>query len=159
MNSFALNLVIASTWLLLQERASFPGFVVGFLIGFALIRLFPGVLDSRDYTRRTAAVAAFVVIFLRQFIVACGQLIWVVLFQPVDRLHPRIITYSAGDLSTLEVLLLSHCISLTPGSSCIAVSETRDTLVLHVLNTTDPDAVRDEIDQTLRRGILAITRR
>lgn len=158
MNSFALNLVIAFTWLLLQVRASFPGFVVGFLIGFALIRLFPGVLDSRDYTRRTSAVALFVLIFLRQFIAACGQLIWIVLFKPVVPLHPRIITYNTGDLSKFEILLLSHCISLTPGSSCVGISENQDALVLHVLNTTDPDAVRVEIDQTLKRGILAITR-
>jgi Multisubunit Na+/H+ antiporter, MnhE subunit len=158
MNSFVLNLIIAFTWLLLQVRASFPGFVVGFLIGFALIKLFPGVLDSRDYIRRTTAVAMFVLIFTRQFLVACGQLVSIVLFQPISRLHPRIITYDTRGLTTFEIILLSHCISLTPGSSCVGIAEDRDRLVLHVLNSTDPDAVRREIDQTLRRGILAMTR-
>lgn len=158
MNSFILNLVIAFTWLLLQVRASFPSFVVGFLLGFALIRLFPEVLDSRTYTRRTTAVAAFTVIFIKQFVAACGQLIWTILFKPTSRLHPRIITLDTSHLRTLEVLMLAHCISLTPGSSCVAISDDKKTLVLHVLDTLDPDAVREEIDQTLTRGILAITR-
>lgn len=158
MNSFALNLVIAFTWLLLQVRASFPGFVVGFLIGFALIRLFPGVLDSREYTRRTSAVAIFVAIFLKQFLAACAQLMWISLAKPIGQLHPRIITYDTTGLTKLEILLLSHCISLTPGSSCVGIADDLKTLVLHVLDTTNPDAVRDEIDRTLKRGILAITR-
>lgn len=158
MNSFALNLVIAFTWLLLQVRASFPSFVVGFLLGFALIRLFPGVLDSREYTRRTYAVALFAGIFLKQFVTACIQLIWIVLFRPASALHPRIITYDISGLTKFEILLLSHCITLTPGSSCVGISEDLDTLVLHVLDTDAPDAVREEIDRTLKRGILAITR-
>jgi multicomponent Na+:H+ antiporter subunit E len=158
MNSFVLNLVIAVTWLLLQVRASFPGFVVGFLIGFGLIRLFPGVLDSRDYTRRTIALAQFVMIFSKQFITACTQLLRIILFVPSRFLRPRVITYNIAGLSRFESLLLAHCITLTPGSSAVGISEDLDTLILHVLDTDDPDALRDEIDRTLKRGILAMTR-
>lgn len=158
MNSFTLNLVIAAIWLFLQERASFPSFVVGFLLGFGLIRLFPGVLDSRDYTRRARALVSFVSIFAQQFIVACIQLMGIILFYRVRNLHPRIITYDTSGLTRLEILVLSHCISLTPGSSCVGIAEEIDALVLHVLDTDSPDAVRDKIDQTLKRGILAVTR-
>lgn len=158
MSSFALNLIIASMWLLLQEHASFPSFVVGFLMGFVLIKLFPGVLDSRDYTRRVGAFSSFICIFARQFVVACAQLIGIILIRPARSLHPRIITYDTTGLTRFEILLLAHCISLTPGSSCVGISEEMNALVLHVLDTNDPDAVRDDIDRTLKRGILAVTR-
>ncbi|RRJ97458.1 cation:proton antiporter [Opitutaceae bacterium TAV4] len=158
MNCIVLNLLIASVWLLLQERPSFPGFAVGFLIGFALIRLFRGVLDSRDYTRRVSAAAKFFWIFQTEFLLACAQLMRIVLFTPARKLRPRVITYDISGLTRLETLFLTHCITLTPGSSVLAFADDMKTLVLHILDTSDPDAVRARIDNTLRRGILAITR-
>jgi multicomponent Na+:H+ antiporter subunit E len=153
-----LNLVIASIWLLLQDNPSFATFVVGFSFGYGLIYLFREVLDSRDYTRRATAVLAFVGIFFRAFAVASLDLLRVVLFTPVSRLTPRMITYDIAGLNRYEIVILSHLITLTPGSSVVAISEDHSTLLLHVLNTTNPDGVREEIDNTLKRGLLAITR-
>lgn len=158
MKFLGLNLIIAAIWLLLQDHPSFATFVVGFGLGYGLIFLFRDVLDSRDYTRRFVAFLAFLGIFFKAFATASFGLIQVVLFTSVKSLHPRMITYHAGDLKTYELLILSHLITLTPGSCVVAISEDRSTLLLHVLDTTHPDAVREEIDQTLKRGLLAITR-
>ncbi|EIQ00241.1 multisubunit Na+/H+ antiporter, MnhE subunit [Opitutaceae bacterium TAV1] len=158
MKCLVLNLLIASVWLLLQESPSFPGFTLGFLIGFGLIWLFRSVLDSCDYTRRVTAAAAFFWIFQIQFLSACLQLIHIVLFTPARKLRPRIITYDITGLTRTEALVLTHCIALTPGSSAVTFADDMNTLVLHILDTADPDAVRAQIDNTLRRGLLAITR-
>lgn len=158
MKFLGLNLIIASIWLLLQDHPSFATFVVGFGLGYGLIFLFRDVLDSRDYTRRLVALLAFLGIFFKAFATASFGLLQVVLFTSVKSLHPRMITYNTGDLKTYELLILSHLITLTPGSSVVAISEDRSTLLLHVLDTTNPDAVREDIDQTLKRGLLAITR-
>lgn len=158
MKFLVLNLIIASIWLLLQVNPAFPTFVVGFILGYGLIFLFRDVLDSRDYTRRVTAFIAFIWIFNCQFLAAVRDLLRIVLFQPADSLTPRMITYNVADLREHEILILCHLITLTPGSSVVALSADHKTLLLHVLNTTDPDAVRDEIDHTLKRGLLAITR-
>ena len=68
------------------------------------------------------------------------------------------ITYDVAGLSKLEILLLSHCISLTPGTTTIDVAANFEYLTLHVLDAPDPAAVRKGIDETLKRGILAFTR-
>jgi multicomponent Na+:H+ antiporter subunit E len=80
------------------------------------------------------------------------------LFSSMRTLNPRIITYDIEGLTKLETLLLSHTISLTPGTTTVAIGPGFQYLILHVLEADDPDAVRDAIDRTLRRGILAFTR-
>lgn len=151
--------MIAAIWLLLQDhRPTFATFVIGYLIGYGLILLFREALDSRDYTRRVTAVAVFAVVFFRAFAVASLGLLRIVLATPISRLHPRFITYSVAGLNSAEIVILSHLINLTPGSSVVAVSEDHRTLLLHILDTTNPDALRDEIDHTLKRALLAITR-
>lgn len=159
MKHFALNLLIAAIWLLLQDhRPTFATFVIGYLIGFGLILLFREALDSRDYTRRVAAVVSFAGVFIHAFAVASIGLLRVVLVTPRAQLSPRFILYNVDGLRPTEIVVLSYLINLTPGSSVVAIARDHRTLLLHILDTRNPDAVRDEIDTTLRRALLAITR-
>jgi len=159
MKHFGLNLMIAAIWLLLQDhRPTFATFVIGYLIGYGLILLFREALDSREYTRRVTAVIAFAGVFLHAFAVASVGLLRVVLATPLSRLSPRFITYSVAGMKPYEIVILSYLINLTPGSSVVEISGDHQTLLLHILDTKDPDAVRDEIDHTLKRALLALTR-
>lgn len=157
MKAFSLNLLVTFVWILLQSDPSGFGFFSGYLLGFALIALFRGVLGAEDYVRRTVAAAVFSWIFMREFVLSCVQLVRAVLFTPVSRLRPSIILYDIEGLTRLEALLLSHCISLTPGTTTVKVSPDFRQFTLHILDG-DPDEVRASIDRTLKRGILAFTR-
>lgn len=156
--SFIINLVVAVCWLLLQAEATLPQALFGLALGFALLALFRGVIGSQEYVRRVVAGLRFAVIFLREFLLACWQLFRAALWLPVRDLRPRVIIYEADGLRPFEALLLSHCISLTPGTTTADVSPDLRRFTLHVLECHDPDAVRDHIDRTLLRGILAFTR-
>lgn len=158
MKSFALNLFVAVIWLLLGQELSLVNFIIGFLIGFALLALFRPVLGSHGYVRRTTAAFLYLFIFGKQFLLSCWNIFHAALLVPVDQLNPRLITYDVEGLSRLEILLLSHSISLTPGTTTVEISEDFSTFLIHVFNTGSPDEVRDEITTTLRRGILAFTR-
>jgi multicomponent Na+:H+ antiporter subunit E len=158
MRSFAINLIVGICWVLLQAEATLFNVVVGFALGFAMLALFQDVLGSRDYVRRLTAAAWFLLVFGREFILACWQLYRAAIWLPRARLRPRVIYYAPGRLSEIEALLLSHCISLTPGTTTVEMSPDFTRFTLHVLECHDPDAVRDSIDRTLRSGILAFTR-
>lgn len=158
MYAFTLNLLLAIIWCLLQAEISVLQLTLGFLLGLAVISLFPGLFRGRDYVRRLRALLLFFVVFAREFLASSLHLLRTCLFTRMSTLQPRIITYNIAGLSKAEVLLLSHCISLTPGTTTIDISPDFSELLLHVLDSANPGDVRNHIDATLRRGILAFTR-
>jgi multisubunit Na+/H+ antiporter MnhE subunit len=160
MKSFAINLIIAVLWLWLSDSPTLVGFFIGFALGAGLLALFREVLDSGDYVRRLWAGLAFGAIFTREFLVASWQVMRLALCADPHRMRPQVIAYSAGDLSAFEALMLSHAISLTPGTTTVDISPDRRVLTLHVLDVGEQSEaeVTAAIDNTLKRGILAFTR-
>jgi multicomponent Na+:H+ antiporter subunit E len=157
MRSLAINTIIAVIWLLLGEPTT-SNFIVGFLIGFAFLFLFRPVLGSEDYIRRWVAVLQFICVFLREFTLANLNVARAVLFQSKESLHPNFITYDVSGLSAMEILLLSYCITLTPGTTAVDVEDDNRTLIIHALDAYDADQVRRHIDETLRTALLRCTR-
>lgn len=158
MKSFILNLLIAVIWLLLSAEPSVASFIVGFLLGFALLAVFHPVLGSGEYARRVFAAGRFLLVFAWEFLVANASVVWAVLLRPKASLHPNFITYDVAGLRPFEILLLSYCISLTPGSTTVQVTDDFQTLVLHTLDADNPPAIRARLDRVLKRGILSFTR-
>jgi len=158
MISFALNLAIMLLWLMLSSTRSGTDLVFGFLLGFLIISCFPGVLDSRRYRLRMVYSALYLAVFLREFVLSNIQLLGAILFRSKRKMDPRLIRYDIEGLSTLEILILSQSITLTPGTTSVYISPDRKTLVIHAFNGDSPDRVIDHINQTLRKALLRATR-
>jgi len=158
MRSFTLNLLIAVIWLLLSAEPSAGVFALGFLIGFTLLGVFRSVLASADYVRRVLALGRFLIVFTVEFVAANIDMVRIVLFRSRDSLHPNFITYDVGGMSPMEILLLTYCVSLTPGSTSVKVTDDFQTLVLHTIDADDPDGVRARLDRLFKNGILSFTR-
>lgn len=158
MKSFALNLLVAAIWLLLSAEPSVAVFALGGLMGFGLLAVFHRVLGSGDYVRRVFALGRFALVFTWEFLVANANVVWTVLFRSRETLDPNFVTYDVAGLKPFEILLLSYCISLTPGSTTVKVTDDFQTLVLHALDVDDPDALRARLDRVLKHGILSFTR-
>jgi multicomponent Na+:H+ antiporter subunit E len=158
MKAFVLNLVIAVIWLLLSQQPSTGVFFIGFALGFVMIAAFSALLDGGDYPRRCLAVTRFVAMFALDFVKANLSVARTVLFQRRESLHPDFITYDLSGMRRGEILLLSYCITLTPGTTTVSVSEDFRTLVVHALDADAPEAIRRQIDRRLRQPILRFTR-
>lgn len=158
MKSFGLNLLIATMWLLLSCAPSPTVFALGFGLGFALVAAFRPVLGNDSYVRRCVALGRFLLLFTCEFLVANAKVAWAVLFRSRESLHPNFIVYDTRGLRPAEILLLSYCVSLTPGTTTVDIAPDFSSLVLHALDADDPAAIRREIDHKLRRSILAFTR-
>lgn len=158
MKSLGLNLLIAIIWLLLSEEPSPAVFGIGFGIGFVLVAAFRPVLGNDSYVRRGLAFVRFLAVFIREFLVANVKVAWAVLFRSRESMRPNFITYDIAGLTRAEILLLSYCISLTPGTTAVDITPDFQTLVMHAFDADHPDAIRAEIDRTLKRNILAFTR-
>ena len=158
MKSFLINILIAATWLLLSKSPSSFQFFLGFTVGFLLMSLFPSIMESQSYTRRSLAFIRFALMFFREFIRANIKVAAVVLFKSKESISPNFLSYNVNGMNPVEILLLFYCISLTPGSLTVKISDDFQTMILHSLDADDPEAIRKEIDRTMKVPILSFMR-
>ncbi len=113
---------------------------------------------ASTWLRRAIGLVRFAVRFLKALIASNLQMARVVLFRPVGELTPDFIHYPISGLSPTEIVLLSHCITLTPGTTSVEISPDRRTLIVHALDAADHASVRRAIKQELEEPLLAWTR-
>lgn len=118
----------------------------------------PAKIERRPWLLRFFGLILFSFRFSRELVLANIAVAKSVLFEPVSALSPDFITYPLDGLSDFEIVVLTHCITLTPGTTSVEVSEDKTSVVLHALDARDPQAVCDGIKKTLEAPILAWTR-
>ena len=107
---------------------------------------------------RIIAFGWFALCFVKELLLANFAVAKTVLLQPRSALAPGFFTYDLRGLSSFEIVVLTHCITLTPGTASVEVSDDQSTLVIHALDARDPDAVRHAIKTQLEAPLLRWTR-
>jgi multisubunit Na+/H+ antiporter MnhE subunit len=159
MMAFALNMIMATLWLLLSSEPGVPSFIIGFITSYLLIAAFRGLLpDGATYIRRTQAMVRFALYFLWQFLVSNFTVATTVLLRRRDALKPGFVDLDVAALRPPEILLLTYCITLTPGTVSIRISDDYGVLTVHALDAADPAAIQRDIQRQLIKPILAFTR-
>jgi multisubunit Na+/H+ antiporter MnhE subunit len=158
MKALAFNLVLATLWLLLSPGRTTADFFIGFALGFAGLSLFSAVLDTGDYPRRALALVRFVAGFLREFVLANLNVAAQVLFRANRTLRPDFVHYDVAGLTPGEILVLGYCITLTPGTTMVRISDDFRILTIHALDAGDPAALCRDIDTKLKEPLLRLTR-
>ena len=65
--------------------------------------------------------------------------------------HPGIVSVPIGERTPLGVAVSSLVTTLSPGAFLVDVDEADRTMLIHVLDATDPDAIRDEHEAFYQR--------
>lgn len=112
----------------------------------------------RSWWKRGWGLVWFVACFAKELVLANIAVARTVLFQHRRDLAPDFLTYDLGGLTEFEIVVLTHCITLTPGTTSVEVREGRRELLVHALDARDPEAVRVSIKQGLETPLLAWTR-
>jgi multicomponent Na+:H+ antiporter subunit E len=110
------------------------------------------------WLRRAVGLAVFIVRFLYELVMANIAVAKAVLFQKTTDLAPGFLSYPLTGLSRFEVLVLTHIITLTPGTASVMIAEDFSELTVHAFDVRDPDAVRASIKNGLEKPLLAWTR-
>ena len=98
----------------------------------------------------------YVMIVMWDIMVANVQVAWIVLTRPNSKLRPAWVIVPL-DLRTPEAItILAGTITLTPGTVSADLSNEGHSLLVHALDTNDPDAVRDEIKNRYERRLKEI---
>lgn len=113
---------------------------------------------KRPLPLRLVGFFVFVLYFLRALVLANLQLARTILLAKPEDLAPGFLTYPVDGLSKLEIFVLSHCITLTPGTTTVDISPDFTSLTLHALDARDPEATANGIRDELETPILRWTR-
>lgn len=103
--------------------------------------------------------------YLRYVVIFLWELAWAnvavakLVLSPKMRIKPGFLAVPMDATTDLEVTSLANSITLTPGTITVHVSDDRNAIVVHCLDTQDePDAVRSSIKLSLEANILMWTR-
>lgn len=113
---------------------------------------------ARAFWRRAPRLLVFLFCFARELVLANITMAKVVLFQKREDLAPDFLEYDTTGLSPFEIVVLTHCITLTPGTTSVELSDDTTRLVVHALDARDPAGVCRGIKATLESPLLGWTR-
>jgi len=105
--------------------------------------------------RRVFAALALVVAFLWDLVVSSFRVAGVVL-RPRLTHRPAMLVMTTDLRQPWAVALLAYLTSLTPGSTCLHVSDDRRRLYLHILDAPDPDATIARFRRLYERWVRAM---
>lgn len=144
MRGFALNFLLALVWALFAGEVSTREIVVGFLLGFAILAVFPRALGTQGYVRRVLVGLGFLGFFLRELIVANVQMALFAL-RPRPPLHPMIVAVPVRVQGDTAQTLLVATLTLMPGTVVMGLSADRRTLYAHAIGMPSAEAARAAI--------------
>ncbi|WP_151736911.1 Na+/H+ antiporter subunit E ['Paenibacillus yunnanensis' Narsing Rao et al. 2020] len=156
---FLFNLLIAFLWMAMNNNDSGSSFIVGYLLGVALLIFFRRTRPQKKpfYLRRLWAILKLLLIFIRELTISNFVVIGHIL-RPKLAIKPGIFAYETALASAWEVTLLSCLVCLTPGTLTLDVSPDRKTLYIHAIDIKDAEAQVAQIRGTFEQAIVEVTR-
>jgi len=151
-----LTLLLTVVWVLLQNGFSAGmavfGLILGILIPWGTSVWWPD--PPRGF--RLGKMVRYAILVMWDILVANVQVAWIVLSVPNARLKPAWIVVPLDLVLPEAITVLAGTITLTPGTVSADLSSEGHSLLVHVLHTDDPDAVRDEIKTRYERRLKEI---
>jgi len=147
-----LSLMLLGLWLLLVNSVSAGNLLLGILLAW-LIPLFTARFwEAQVHIHKPLTLLRFFGVVLLDILVA-NVAVAALVIGPSKRIRPGFILMPMRLRGNVGLSLLANTISLTPGTLSAFLSADRTQLVIHALQTDDPDAIialiRERYEQPL----------
>lgn len=150
------TLLLTVVWTILQNDISAGMIVFGLILGIIIPRgtsvWWPDTPQGFHSTR----MISYSLLVIWDIMVANVQVAWIVLTRPNSKLRPAWIVVPLELREPEAITILAGTITLTPGTVSADLSDAGHSLLVHVLDTDNPDSVRDDIKQRYERRLLEI---
>jgi len=140
-----LTLLLIVTWLMLVNEFKWGSLVFAAIMGIILPILTAPYWPDRPLIRNWPAAVEYVGIVIWDIIKSNITVAMIVLFRPAAKLNPAWVTVPLDVTSPEAITVLAGTITMTPGTVTADLSADGKALLVHCLDATDPDAVRDDI--------------
>ncbi len=128
------------------------GIILGIIIPWGTSIWWPNTPKSF----RLGKMLTYSVMVMWDILVANVQVAWIVLTVSNEKLRPAWIVIPLELRQPEAITVLAGTITLTPGTVSADLSDEGHSLLVHVLHTDDPDAVRDDIMNRYQRRLKEI---
>lgn len=151
-----LTLLLAVVWVLLQNQVSAGMVVFGLILGIIIPWSTSIWWPDTPKAFKLGKMVTYSIMVLWDILVANVQVAWIVLTVPNAKLRPAWIVVPLQLRQPEAITVLAGTITLTPGTVSADLSDEGHSLLVHVLHTDDPDAVRDDIINRYERRLQEI---
>ncbi len=140
-----LTLLLTIVWTLLQNEVTAGMVVFGVILGIIIPWGTSVWWPDTPRGFRLGKMTAYSFLVMWDIVVANVQVAWIVLTVPNPKMKPAWIVIPLELRQPEAITMLAGTITLTPGTVSADLSDEGHSLLVHVLHTDDPDAVRDDI--------------
>lgn len=140
-----LTVLLILTWLMLVNEFKWGSLVFATLLGIILPLMTAAYWPNRPLIRNWPAAVEYVLIVLWDIVKSNITVALIVLFRPAAKLNPLWVTVPLDVTSPEAITVLAGTITMTPGTVTADLSADGRSLLIHCLDATDADAVRDDI--------------
>ena len=151
-----LTAFLVLTWLLLVNKVTLGNILLGTFLGVAIPGITQPYWPNRPQITRPLLAAEYILIVLWDIVVANVIVAKVILFKSNANTKSHWITVPLDITSPEAITILAGTITMTPGTVTSMLSADARHLLVHCLDTDDPDAVCAEIKQRYERRLKEI---
>lgn len=151
-----LTLLLTVVWVLLQNSVTAGMVVFGLILGIIIPRATAVWWPDRPLNFRLLPMIPYMLLVMWDILVANIQVAWIVLTRPNSKLRPAWVIVPLDLLQPEAISVLAGTITLTPGTVSADLSDGGHSLLVHTLDTDDPDAIRDQIKERYERRLKGI---
>lgn len=151
-----LTFVIAAVWIALVNQLSLGQLVLGLMLGLLIPWFTSAYWPDRPVIKRPARILEYALVVLWDIVVSNVQVAYLVLFRRGESLRSQFVTVPV-DLQTPEAItVLAGTITMTPGTVSADLAADGSAILVHCLETSDPDATVRQIKSRYERRLKEI---
>lgn len=151
-----LTLLLVVVWMILVAKMTLGNLVLALALGWIIPIVTAAYWPERPMVRNPLMIVEYVLVVLWDIIKANVVVAFVVLFKPNSKIKSHWIAVPLELKSAEAITVLAGTITLTPGTVSAMLCADGSSILVHCLDTDDPDAVRDDIKTRYERRLLEI---
>jgi len=151
-----LTIILAVVWTFLQNDVTAGMVVFGLILGIIIPVMTSAWWPDRPHGFRVLRMMAYCLLVIWDILVANVEVAWIILTRSNASLRPAWVVIPLDLKQPEAITILAGTITLTPGTVSADLSDEGTYLLVHALDTDDPDAVRDDIKQRYERRLKEI---
>lgn len=151
-----LTLVITGVWMALANDVSLGHAVLGLALGLVIPLVTQAYWPERPRFKNPWRIIDFTLVVLWDIVVSNIQVAQLVLFRRGDSLRSQFVRVPLALTNAEAITILAGTITMTPGTISADLSADGTAILVHCLETDDPDGTVTAIKERYERRLMEI---